>query len=422
MRTQERLASRLSLSILAGCRKRHCNRSLKELRMSRKLIELVIDEKEGRTQAVHLAQIDEEQRTLVAPALIPDLKIVRFDKENDEEYDVYFSKDTVKQASELFLKTHRTNNHTWEHAEPVEGVSVVESWIVQDAKMDKANLYGFNDLKEGTWMVRAKVDNPDVWNKIRAGETRGLSIEGYFLDRVEKFSKEQKEKGVLQTIVDKVVGKRSMYKEAKLTTGDVLVTESDDFSQVGVYSLGDEGEPVGIDNGKYTTEAGVELEVYDGVLIEYDEVKAIEEKAETPAPVADPVDMSAMKIAYYKALLKTRSRKALSKSRKSATLSAMKETQMSKRHAEKVVTDALHTWGDDGYGLYNAITDVALEVFPELEQRVYEPMMDAARSAEDGDMDAVRDYLAEAYDEADNEVRMYIDALLTAVGTLEQYY
>lgn len=417
--------------------------------MSRKLIELVIDEnagafgveaislvrepaievnwvafsKEGRTQAVHLAQIDEEQRTLVAPALIPDLKIVRFDKENDEEYDVYFSKDTVKQASELFLKTHRTNNHTWEHAEPVEGVSVVESWIVQDAKMDKANLYGFNDLKEGTWMVRAKVDNPDVWNKIRAGETRGLSIEGYFLDRVEKFSKEQKEKGVLQTIVDKVVGKRSMYKEAKLTTGDVLVTESDEFSAgVGVYSLGDEGEPVGIDNGKYTTEAGVELEVYDGVLIEYDgEVKAIEEKAETPAPVADPVDMSAMKVAYYKALLKTRSRKVLSKSRKSATLSAMKETQMSKRHADKVVADALHTWGDDGYGLYNAITDVALEVFPELEQRVYQPMMDAARSAEVGDMDAVRDYLAEAYDSADNEVRMYIDALLTAVGTIEQY-
>lgn len=417
--------------------------------MSRKLIELVIDEKagafgveaislvrepaievnwvafskEGRTQAVHLAQIDEEQRTLVAPALIPDLKIVRFDKENDEEYDVYFSKDTVKQASELFLKTHRTNNHTWEHAEPVEGVSVVESWIVQDAKMDKANLYGFNDLKEGTWMVRAKVDNPDVWNKIRAGETRGLSIEGYFLDRVENFSKEQKEKGVFKTIVDKVVGKRSMYKEATLTTGDVLVTELDEFSAgVGVYSLGDEGEPVGIDNGKYTTEAGIELEVYDGVLIEYDgEVKAIEDKVETPAPVADPVDMSAMKVAYYKALLKTRSRKALSESRKSATLSAMKETQMSKRHADKVVADALYTWGDDGYGLYNAITDVALEVFPELEQRVYDPMIDAAQSAEVGDMDAVRDYLAEAYDVADNEVRMYIDALLTAVGSIEQY-
>ena len=320
--------------------------------MGRKLIELVIDEdagafgveaislvrepaievnwvafsKQGKTQAVHLAQIDEDQHTLVAPALIPDLKIVRYDKENDAEYDVYFSKDTVKQASELFLKTHRTNNHTFEHAEAVEGVSVVESWIVQDPKMDKANLYGFSDLKEGTWMVRAKVDNPEVWAKIKSGEARGLSIEGYFLDKVEKFSKVKKEKTMLEAIYDAVVGKRKLYKEATLTSGDVLVTESDNFSAgVEVYSLGMEGEPVPMANGSYTTEAGVELEVYDGVLIEYDgQVQAIEEKAE-PAPATEAVDMSAMKVSYYKALLKNKSATSLSRSNKSVTLQSMKE-------------------------------------------------------------------------------------------------
>ena len=42
---------------------------------------------------VQLAQIDEEQRTLIAPALVPDFKIVRFDAGTDTEYDVYFSKE-----------------------------------------------------------------------------------------------------------------------------------------------------------------------------------------------------------------------------------------------------------------------------------------------------------------------------------------
>lgn len=414
--------------------------------MQRKLIELLIDEnagafgveaislvaepaievnwvafnKQGKTQAVHLAQMDEEQRTLIAPALIPDLKIVRFDKETDQEYDVYFSKDTVKLASELFLKTHRTNQHTFEHAEPVEGVSVVESWIVQNPKMDKANLYGFNDLTEGTWMVRAKVDNPDVWDKIKAGEVRGLSIEGFFLDSVVSMSKAKKEKTMLEAIYDAVVGKRKLYKEATLNTGDVLVTEADSFvAGVEVYTVGDEGEPVPMDNGKYTTEAGVELEVYDGVLIEYDgQVQAVEEKAE-PAP--EPVDMSAMKVSYYKALLKNKSSMHLSKCSKVATFGVVKKQAMSKANAQKIIWDNLDAWGEDGEGLSEAISDIALNVDPELESRVYDPLMDASKASEKGDMDKTLDYLSEAYDVADRNIQIYIDELIKTVGTLEQY-
>lgn len=323
--------------------------------MERKLIELVIDEsvgafgveaislvkepaimvnwvafnKQGRTQAVHLAQMDEEQRTIIAPALIPDLKIVRYDAADDLEYDVYFSKQTCKLASELFLKNHRTNNHTYEHADPVEGVSVVESWIVQDPSMDKARLYGFTELNEGTWMVRAKVENEEVWNKIKAGEARGLSIEGYFLDKVEhlsKVKKKEKDKTMLQAIYDAVVGKRKMYKEAMLTDGKVLATESDEFAAgVDVYTLGADGEPVALDNGKYTTQAGVELEVYDNTLVEYDgEVAAVEEAAEAPTE-AEPVELDAMKVSYYKALLKNKSATRLSVSTKNSTLRSMEE-------------------------------------------------------------------------------------------------
>jgi len=38
----------------------------------------------------------------------------------------------------------------------------------------------------GTWMVSMKVNNDDVWKKVKAGEVKGFSIEGYFADKLER--------------------------------------------------------------------------------------------------------------------------------------------------------------------------------------------------------------------------------------------
>jgi len=129
------------------------------------------------------AQVDEEKRLLIGPALIPNKNIPRFDQQNNEEYEVYFSEATVAQAAELFLKEKRTDAYTVEHKDDVNGLSVFESWIVQDSKKDKAALYGF-DVPVGTWMVSVKVHNDEVWNQVKGGEYRGFSIEGWFVDRL----------------------------------------------------------------------------------------------------------------------------------------------------------------------------------------------------------------------------------------------
>ena len=50
------------------------------------------------------AKVDEEKRMLVSPALIPNKQIFRYDPNTDSEYYVYFSPDTVRKASELYLK------------------------------------------------------------------------------------------------------------------------------------------------------------------------------------------------------------------------------------------------------------------------------------------------------------------------------
>jgi hypothetical protein len=134
-----------------------------------------------------LAKVDNDKRELISPALIPDKNIYRSNAETDSDYYVYFSKNTVKNCAYSFLKNNNHHKATLEHKDRVSGVLTVESWIIDDPKMDKSRLYGF-DLKKGTWMVKMKIENEDLWQKIKSGELKGLSIEGYFTDKMQKMS------------------------------------------------------------------------------------------------------------------------------------------------------------------------------------------------------------------------------------------
>ena len=132
------------------------------------------------------AKIDEEKRMLISPALIPNKQIFRYDPNTDSEYYVYFSPETVRKASELYLKHNNHHKATHEHSERVSGVLTVESWI-KEGDSDKSKLYGF-DLPNGTWFVKMKIENDDLWKEIKSGSLRGLSIEGYFTDKMSKLS------------------------------------------------------------------------------------------------------------------------------------------------------------------------------------------------------------------------------------------
>jgi len=132
---------------------------------------------------IKLAEVDAEQRILMGPALIPNKKIFR--KGEEDDYYIYFSEDTVRKASELFFIKSKHQNSTFEHSFELSDMSVVESWLIEDSKNDKASAYGF-DLPKGTWMVSMKVLNDDVWKAVKAGEVKGFSIEGYFADGLER--------------------------------------------------------------------------------------------------------------------------------------------------------------------------------------------------------------------------------------------
>lgn len=148
---------------------------------------------------VQLKEVDQEKRILMGPALTPNKKIYRNDEKTKREWEIFFSEDTVRKASELFLMRSNQNNATLEHAKEIDGMSVVESWIIDDPKTDKSQLYGF-DLPKGTWMISMKVNNDDIWKRVKAGEVKGFSIEGYFADKYEMSLKQNKNEEIINQL------------------------------------------------------------------------------------------------------------------------------------------------------------------------------------------------------------------------------
>ena len=142
-------------------------------------------------QEIKLAEVNKEKRILLGALLIPKKPIYR--RNGEDEYYIYFSKETINKASQLFLQNNNQSNSTLEHESKLEGLTLVESWIVEDTQKDKTALYGL-DVPVGTWMGAVKVNNEDVWNDyVKTGKVKGFSIEGYFADKMERPKEEIEE-------------------------------------------------------------------------------------------------------------------------------------------------------------------------------------------------------------------------------------
>lgn len=150
-----------------------------------------------KSEEIKLAEINKEKRILMGALLVPNKPIYR--RSGDDEYYIYFSKETVAKASQMYLVNGNQNNSTMEHQYDLKGLSLVESWLVEDEVHDKSRKYGMN-VPLGTWMGAVKVNNEEVWNDyVKTGKVKGFSIEGYFADKMERsqnsvgMSKEEQE-------------------------------------------------------------------------------------------------------------------------------------------------------------------------------------------------------------------------------------
>ena len=247
---------------------------------------------------VKFAKVDEEQRILMGLVLQPEQLIYRVD-EDGNEFEMFFSAETIKDFSQNFFQSGFQLNSKLEHDETIENVTFVESWLVADSKKDKSAAYGLS-YPVGSWLVSMKVDNDDIWNNyIKTGELKGFSIDGMVeLEEVNFKSNIQmskSNKNILALLKQIVSGAEQ---EVEVTLGSVKSGELDiqfdgETLEVGtpVFLIADDEEKVQLADGTYKIDDAGEIVVKDGLVESMTEAEAEEvvdeEVVEEVAPDAE---------------------------------------------------------------------------------------------------------------------------------------
>jgi len=196
--------------------------------------------------------MDDDKMIIVGPALIPNIKIYRSAESlglDDEGY-VYFSEDTITDIAELYL--HELKNHevTLDHENKTDKVYLRESWIIEDVEFDKSLKYGFK-LPKGTWMLSYKVEDVDLWKKIKSGEYNGFSIEGEAFSMVnigEIHLHDEDEREVLpdhlhQPVIEHLKSKGKTREQMKKDGWVEIEIDDEDEKFLDKYELAIESDP-----------------------------------------------------------------------------------------------------------------------------------------------------------------------------------
>lgn len=245
---------------------------------------------------IQFATINEEKRLLLGAALIPNKKIYRSDE--DGEYYITFSEKTIEQAAHAFMKNGFSNNSSENHDIKLEGVSVVQSWIVEDPEKDKSANYG-KTYEKGTWVTMMRVDNDETWEKAKNGTLNGFSIDGLFSMKELNFNSNKKEfimnrKAMLEVVLEAFNISKGEVKEdvklaeLKLKDGKTKITFEGDTPDTGlpvflmIETEGEEMKKEPAPEGKHELESGEFLYVDSNGLISD---APVEEEAQKEAVV-----------------------------------------------------------------------------------------------------------------------------------------
>ena len=243
----------------------------------------------NKQEEIKLAEVDDVKFLLAGVVLIPDKDVYR--NQGGKEFNIRFSKDTIEEVANNFILEGYQGNSSLEHEEKLNGVSIVQSWVVKDPKNDTANAYGLpkEDIKEGSWIVLYKCDNKEIYNKALNGEIKGFSIDGLFsLEKInlksETMTKEEVKKFMDERLSDfKAVFTKEKAVEvnlgmATLKDGETQIEYMGETMEVGsdVFVVnGEDKAPLPV--GEYPLEDGTVLVVAEeGKIAEVKEMVAEE--------------------------------------------------------------------------------------------------------------------------------------------------
>lgn len=133
-----------------------------------------------------------EKRMLYGIALRSDFPIYRC--YGDDEFYVVFDKECIRRMSQRYMKNYGQRNWTLEHdGVMAEGLTITESWIVDNVELDKSRHLGLTGVTEGSWCIGVLVDDNEIWAQVKEGKFTGFSIEAWCgFEEIEKEIKNKK--------------------------------------------------------------------------------------------------------------------------------------------------------------------------------------------------------------------------------------
>ena len=259
-------------------------------------------------EVVKLSNVDEEQRILMGLVLQPNQLIYR--KQDDTEFNIVFSEDTIKKLSHNFFKSGFQLNSKLEHETPIEGVSFVESWLVENSEIDKSANFGLSYPK-GSWLATMKVDNDEIWDDyIKTGKLKGFSVDAMVdlqeVNLKSNIKMSEEKKNLLEKMeiwfTENILNQKEV-KMGSVTSGDITIMFDGDKLEVGasLYIMVDD-DRVPLPDGEYPTDSGMIL-VKDGRVEEMGE-KAKEEEKEAPKKEVKEEEKVEMKEVQFEEVMK----------------------------------------------------------------------------------------------------------------------
>lgn len=241
-------------------------------------------------EKVQFATINEEKQILIGLVLEPNKPIYRV-ADNGDEFYITFDEETIQNLSYDFFVNNNQNNSTIEHtSKPIQDVTFVESWLVENPETDKSALYGFRYPK-GSWVATMKVNNPDVWNDyVKTGKVKGFSIDAMLSLEEVKLNKLNMDNQILETLKQGLSEIKALFTKVEevevklgsmaLADGSITVEWDGEMLSVGisVWTTAEDGTKVPLPVGEYVLESGVTLVVTQEGIVD----SLVEAPAETP--------------------------------------------------------------------------------------------------------------------------------------------
>jgi len=125
-------------------------------------------------------QIDQEKQIISGPAMVAGMPLYRNDAQLGEYY-VVFDKPTIQTIVQKFAAKGFMQKFNLFHddQQQVSDVTIFNSFVT-DEDLGIPPPAGFEDIPDGSWFISAKVNNPEVWEKVKNGTIKGFSVEGLF--------------------------------------------------------------------------------------------------------------------------------------------------------------------------------------------------------------------------------------------------